>query len=98
MADLESIIVLDGSARSRGALAVGFERAGFSVYATDQAAAALTMAATHVSQLFIVGTEEPFSDRRDPFEVIERLRGGAGTQKLAIVMVGGEVEAERARA
>ncbi len=88
MAQLESLIVLGSVPRSRAALAFGFERAGFSVYATDQGADAMFMAQTQAAQLLIASSEALLTDGSSVLRLLERLRGQTATRDLPIVVTG----------
>jgi CheY-like chemotaxis protein len=88
MAHLESLVVLDPSPRSRAALVFGFERAGYSVYATGESADALAMAQTRVPQLLVAAAERHGHDGPSAFEVIGRLRDEPATRELPIVVLG----------
>ena len=83
MAHLESLVVLDAGGRSGAALAFGFERAGYRVYATRDPEDALAMAQTRVPQLLVVSLEGG-----DALSVVGRLREEAPTRELPVVAVG----------
>ena len=90
MAHLESLVVLDAAGRSGAALAFGFERAGYKVYATRDGEDALAMAQTRVPQLVVVAV-----DGSDALSVVGRLREEAVTRELPVVAVGERGGAKR---
>ncbi|HZS35891.1 MAG TPA: response regulator [Polyangia bacterium] len=86
MAHLESLVVLDSSPRTRSALAFGFERAGYAVYATSESADALAMAQTKVPQLVIASMNG--EGQHEALSLVGRLREESATRELPIVVLG----------
>src|SRR5262249_40492248 len=98
MAHLESLVVLDANPQSRAALVFGFEREGYSVYATAEAADALAMAQTRVPQL-LVAAIPPGRDSEGASVALSasgRLREEPATGELPIVAVGEREQREAA--
>ncbi len=91
MAHLESLVVLDAAGRSGAALAFGFERAGYKVYATRDGEDALAMAQTRVPQLIVVAV-----DGSEALSSVGRLREEAATRELPVVAVGDRGRREEA--
>ena len=91
MAHLESLVVLDAAGKSGAALAFGFERAGYKVYATRDGEDALAMAQTRVPQLMVVAV-----DSGEALSLVGRLREEAPTRELPVVAVGERVRREEA--
>lgn len=91
MAHLESLVVLDAAGRSGAALAFGFERAGYKVYATRDADDALAMAQTRVPQLVVVAV-----DGGDALSFAGRLREVPATRELPVVAIGDGARREEA--
>ncbi|HEX4459080.1 MAG TPA: DUF4388 domain-containing protein, partial [Polyangia bacterium] len=83
MAHLESLVILDAAGRSGAALAFGFERAGYHVYATREADDAMAMAQTRVPQLVVVAV-----DGGESLSFVGRVREEAPTRELPVVGVG----------
>ncbi|HEX9102074.1 MAG TPA: DUF4388 domain-containing protein, partial [Polyangia bacterium] len=94
MAHLESLVVLDAAGRSGAALAFGFERAGYKVYATRDGEDALAMAQTKVPQLLVVAIDG--SRGGEALSLVGRLREEAPTRELPVVAVGESVRREEA--
>ena len=76
-------MVLDAAGKSGAALAFGFERAGYRVYATRQPDDALAMAQTRVPQLMVVSI-----DNAESLSFVGRLREEAATRELPVVALG----------
>jgi CheY-like chemotaxis protein len=91
VAHLESLVVLDAAGKSGAALAFGFERAGYKVYATRDGEDALAMAQTRVPQLVVVAV-----DSGEALSLIGRLREEAPTRELPVVAVGDRGRREEA--
>jgi CheY-like chemotaxis protein len=91
VAHLESLVVLDAAGKSGAALAFGFERAGYKVYATRDGDDALAMAQTRVPQLLVVAV-----DGSDALSLVGRLREEAVTRELPVVAVGDRARREEA--
>jgi len=91
VAHLESLVVLDAAGRSGAALAFGFERAGYKVYATRDGEDALAMAQTRVPQLLVVAV-----DGGEALSLVGRLREEAPTRELPVVAVGDRARREEA--
>jgi CheY-like chemotaxis protein len=91
VAHLESLVVLDPAGKSGAALAFGFERAGYKVYATRDADDGLAMAQTRVPQLIIVSVDGP-----DALSFVGRLREAPATRELPVVAVGDRGRREEA--
>lgn len=85
MAHLESLVILDAAGRSGAALAFGFERAGYRVYATREAEDALAMAQTRVPQLLVVAVDH---NGGDALSLVGRLRDEPATRELPVVAIG----------
>jgi CheY-like chemotaxis protein len=91
VAHLESLVVLDPAGKSGAALAFGFERAGYKVYATRDADDGLAMAQTRVPQLIVVSVDGP-----DALSFVGRLREAPATRELPVVAVGDRGQREEA--
>jgi CheY-like chemotaxis protein len=77
------LVVLDAAGKSGAALAFGFERAGYKVYATRDGEDALAMAQTRVPQLVVVAVDGP-----EALSIVGRLREEAVTRELPVVAIG----------
>jgi CheY-like chemotaxis protein len=77
------LVVLDAAGKSGAALAFGFERAGYKVYATRDGEDALSMAQTRVPQLVVVAVDGP-----EALSIVGRVREEAVTRELPVVAIG----------
>jgi len=91
VAHLESLVVLDAAGKSGAALAFGFERAGYKVYATRDGEDALAMAQTRVPQLVVVAVDGP-----EALSIVGRVREESVTRELPVVGIGDRARREEA--
>ncbi len=109
MAHLESLVVLDPNQRSRDALAFGFARDGYEVFAVEEGAEALQAVRKNGVQLVVVatpdasgaGTDGDGADVKSPvadplLAVVGRLRQETATRELPIVVLGDRLGREEA--